>query len=154
MVEALTEMRLLLQEHVEASNLKIWRLNAVGRASIGVPVKEMLANESGLVLVAEAEGKPVGFISGSFRKRDDLDPRIVGYINLLFVREGFRERGIGRSLVGKLCAFFRSNGVEDITLNYVHGNREAEVFWIGLGFEHRLHVANSSLGALEEKLGK
>jgi GNAT superfamily N-acetyltransferase len=151
-MEALREMSLLLQRHVEVANPKIWRLTSEGELGIRTTVENMLRDEDGLAVIAESEGVPVGFIHGSFRRRRDYEPETVGYINYIFVREGFRRRGIGRLLVREVSTFFASKGVEDVTLNYVDGNRDGEMFWRSLGFEHRLHIANTSLEALREKL--
>jgi len=42
--------------------------------------------------------------------------------------------------------------VEDVTLRYVIGNREAEEFWNGLGFQPIINTANARLMELEERL--
>jgi len=148
----IAEMRVLLQEHLEASNPRIWRLTELGKQQIGLKVDEMLADKDGLVLVGEEMGGLVGVAWGHVSERKDYNPQRVASINLLFVRKAFRRRGIGSLLVRKLCVFFEAKGVENVSLNYILGSIESECFWSRLGFVPLRVTANTELGALKENL--
>lgn len=52
---------------------------------------------------------------------------------------------MGKSLVEKLLMFFDSKNVEDVTLRYVSGNKEAENFWKEAGFDPVIITANQHL---------
>lgn len=134
-VERLVELRLLLQQHVEESSRSIWRITEEGRRLLRQKVVDDLAGSGSLVLVAEMGGRIVGFVHGEVMHRTDYLPRSVGSISTVYVAREFRRRGVGARLIKELCVFFDSEGVEDVTLRYVIGNREAEAFWKKLGFK-------------------
>jgi GNAT superfamily N-acetyltransferase len=150
--DELYEMRLLLQRHGEEANPTIWRLTKKGEEKTRRDTEEMLKDENGIVLIAERDGAPVGFAYGRHIYREEYEPPNIGQVMLIFVKEPHRTRGAGSLLVAGLCRFFDSKGVEDVTLNYIHGNTDAEGFWGSLGLKHRLHIAGIPLGDLKRRL--
>lgn len=148
----LVDLRLSLQRHVEASNPWIWRITDEGEKRLRQELEKMLEDEEERTVVAKIGDKIVGFASGRVSHRVDYSPRSVGQISIIYVQETVRRRGVGSHLVQHLCRFFRSEGVEDVTLRYALGNREAESFWRGLGFEPIIVTANTHLKELEERL--
>lgn len=62
-----------------------------------------------LVLVAELDGEPVGYITCHL----DGEPR-AGRIGLLGVHDGARDRGVGRALVLGALEWFRSQAVQAV----------------------------------------
>lgn len=150
--DELIRMRLCLQEHMETSNSRIWHLSEEGRQRLGPNVDEMLSDEDGRVIVVEANGNIIGFAWGRVTRRTDYEPERVGFINMVYIKEAHRRRGVGANLVQDLYRFFRENDMEEVNLNYILGNREAEGFWKGLGFVPVRASANTTLGDLEERL--
>ncbi len=150
----LVKMRVSLQRHVEKSNDEIWKMTEPGIQKIEQGVDQMLSDSEGLVLVAEKNGDIIGFAYGNVAKRTDYEPNMVGFINMIFIRENYRQQGIGTELVHKLCQYFKSNNAEHITLRYVVGNREAQAFWGYLSFKPIIHIANTKLEQIEERLQK
>lgn len=142
----LVDMRLLLQKHLEARNQRIWRITELGKQRMELHVDEMLADENSLVPVAELGGRLAGFAWGHISNRKDYAPESVASINLAFVRESYRRQGIGSLLVKRLCEFFETRGVDEISLNYVLGNYESEKFWSKLGFVPFRVTANTDIG--------
>jgi len=71
---------------------------------------------------------------------------------MVFVEEPYRRRGVGTRLVLALCQFFAAHGVEDISLRYVIGNRQAERFWNRLGFEPRIITVGARRQDVERKI--
>lgn len=114
----------------------------------------MLSDEDGLVLVVEDGGDLVGFAYGRVVSRRDYLPETVGFINLIYVREGHRRKGTGIRLVRELCSFFRARDVDEVNLNHIKGNTEGESFWTKLGFEVVRVTANTPLEALEKRLAE
>jgi ribosomal protein S18 acetylase RimI-like enzyme len=151
-VERLVELRLLLQQHAEESSRSIWRITEEGKRLLKQKVVDDLAGSGGLVLVAEMGGKIIGFVHGEVIHRTDYLPRSVGSILTAYVAREFRRRGVGARLIEELCVFFNSEGVEDVTLRYVIGNREAEAFWKKLGFKPVITSAKASLRELKSTL--
>lgn len=150
--EELVKMRLQMQRHMEASNPGIWRITEEGMLQTGPDVDGTLSDEDGRVLVAEEDGMVIGFAHGHVARRNAYTPRVVGHINTIYIKEPQRRRGIGSRLVRELCLFFRAEGVEEVNLRYVLGNKEAEGFWRSLGFNPVIQTANTPLDALERRL--
>jgi ribosomal protein S18 acetylase RimI-like enzyme len=151
-LERVREMRLSLQRHLEASNPLVWRATRDWEGRVEAELEGMLIDGHGRLLVALEGGRVVGFAYGRVHRRAEFLPRCVGEISMVYVEEGFRRRGIGSLLVGELCRFFGSESVEEVTIRYVMGNDEAELFWKSLGFKPVLQTANASLRDLEDRL--
>lgn len=150
--EQLAELRLLLQQHAEESNHSIWRITEEGKKLLKQKVENDLANCNSLFLVAETDGKIIGFVHGEVTHRTDYLPRSIGSISTAYVTRKFRRRGVGARLIEELCMFFNSKGVEDVTLRYVIGNKEAEAFWKKLGFKPVITSAKTRLRELKSIL--
>jgi ribosomal protein S18 acetylase RimI-like enzyme len=131
----IVELRLLSQEHAEKSNPLIWRITEQGKKLLKQKVENDLADNNIMVLLAEADGKIIGYVQGEVTSRSDHTPRTVGHVSLMYVVKQFRRKGVGRRLMKELCKFFNSNKAEDLTVRYIIGNTEAEEFWRKLGFE-------------------
>ena len=150
-LDGLLELRLSLQRHVEASNPWIWLITEEGKRRLKQKLEQMLEDGEGRMVVAVKEGDLVGFACGQVAHRADYQPKSVGFISMIYVQENSRMQGVGSFLVGELCRFFRSENVEDVTLQYALGNGEAERFWSGLGFEPIMLTVNIHLEELEEQ---
>lgn len=151
-VEKLVELRLLLQRHCEDSNRSIWHVTEEGKTSLKQKVESDLLDSKSHILVAKMNEELIGFVHGQVTHRADYLPRTVGSISTAYVVEKFRRRGVGLRLVKQLCKLFDLEGVEDVTLRYVIGNREAEGFWKNLGFKPVITTAKTRLEELESKL--
>lgn len=151
-IDKLVELRLSLQRHLEVSNPMVWRITVQGAGSLKQGLEEAMRDDQGRMVVATTNGEVIGFAHGQVSRRTDYRPNAVGTISKIFVQKEFRGRGVGRRLVGGLCQYFRMKNVEDVTLRYVIGNREAEEFWNGLGFQPIINTANARLMELEERL--
>lgn len=151
-IDKLVELRLSLQRHVEASNPMIWRITAEGVGLLKQGLEEAMRADQDRMVVATTNGEVIGFAHGQISQRTDYQPNVVGTISKIYVQREFRERGVGRRLVESLYQFFRIKNVEEVTLRFVIGNREAEEFWSGLGFKPIINTANAHLKELEERL--
>jgi ribosomal protein S18 acetylase RimI-like enzyme len=149
---SLTEMRLALQVHDEAHNPRTWQTTPQGKRRQAEQVDAMLQDPEGSVLIAEENGKSVGFTWGTAIIRPHYTPDRVGSINLIYIIEGYRRRGIGTQLVKALFDHFKTHQVKMITLNYILGNPHAEGFWKKLGFTPVRVSANITPQLLERHL--
>jgi ribosomal protein S18 acetylase RimI-like enzyme len=152
-VERIVEFRLLLQKHAEKSNPRIWRVAEEGKKLLKQKVEDDLANGNIRVLLAETGGKAIGYVQGEVTRRSDYVPETVGHISIMYVVKQFRIKGVGRCLMKELCKFFSSNKVEDLTVRYIIGNKEAEGFWKKLGFESIITTSSTYPKELDAKLG-
>ena len=103
---------------------------------------EHLASEqaggSGLLLVAEEQGKLVGFIRLKIERTPDnplLQPRRYAKINDLGVSATHRRRGVGKMLMRAAEQWAAEQGMDEIELNVWEFNRAALAFYQSLGFE-------------------
>jgi ribosomal protein S18 acetylase RimI-like enzyme len=151
-VERIVELRLLSQEHFEASNPSIWRMTEDGKKLLKQKVENDLTNSNIHVLLAEVDGETIGYVQGEVTSRSDCTPRTVGQVQLVYVMKQFRRKGVGRLLVRELCKFFNSNKAEHLTVRYIIGNKEAEGFWRKLGFEPIIATSATYLKQLDLKL--
>lgn len=151
-VERIVELRLLSQEHAEKSNPLIWRITEDGKKLLKQKVEDDLANSNIHVLLAETDGKAIGYVQGEVTRRSDHMPKTVGHISLMYVVKQFRRKGVGRRLMKELFKFFSSNNVEDLTVRYIVGNKEAEGFWRKLGFKSIITTSSTYPKELDAKL--
>jgi dTDP-4-amino-4,6-dideoxy-D-galactose acyltransferase len=82
-----------------------------------------------IVLVAEADGQPAGYITG----RVDGDNR--GTIGLVGIDSARRRRGCGRALVGAVLAWFAARDVALVSVVTQGRNAEALSFYQANGFD-------------------
>jgi GNAT superfamily N-acetyltransferase len=150
-VEKLVWLRLLLEQHCEESNPSIWHITEEGKTLLKQKEENILRDSSNHVLVAEVNGKIIGSTHGEVVHRTDYLPKCVGAIHTLYVVEKFRRKGVGACLVKELCKFFKSEGVEQVTLRYILGNKEAEAFWKKRGFEPIITTAITHLEELASR---
>ena len=91
----------------------------------------------GGILVAEDEGRVVGFICvlAGFDSRDmiEADSRYA-YVTDLVVNSGMRGRGVGLQLLREAETFSRQRGARVMRLNVVAGNTSARGFYAKAGF--------------------
>ncbi|MGK2740647.1 N-acetyltransferase family protein [Tepidicaulis sp. LMO-SS28] len=92
----------------------------------------------GAVLLAEADGAPVGFLicfadedPGFFVRREEAR---FGYIADLYVEEAARGSGAGQALMEAAEAHFRGLGIRQLRLFAVAGNARARAFYAKLGY--------------------
>jgi ribosomal protein S18 acetylase RimI-like enzyme len=70
----------------------------------------MLARPEVVVLIADRDGVPVGYVSAVRRLHLWLGTDILG-LDDLFVREGYRDAGVGRLLMRELAALAAPEGL-------------------------------------------
>ena len=151
-VDRIIELRLLLQHHIEASNSLVWRITEEGKKLLRQNVENDLVENDICVLLAEADGKIIGYVQGEVTSRSDYMPRTVGHVSLIYVVKQFRRKGVGRRLMQHLCKFFNLNKAEHLTVRYIIGNKEAEGFWRKLGFEPIITTGATYVKELDFKL--
>jgi aminoglycoside 6'-N-acetyltransferase I len=92
--------------------------------------------DSQLVLVAEKEGRLVGFLEASIRPFvEDCHTDHVGYLEGWFVEPGFRRYGIGRDLVRGAERWARKKGCTEMASDAEVGNDLSLQAHLKLGYE-------------------
>jgi ribosomal-protein-alanine N-acetyltransferase len=81
-----------------------------------------------IVLVAEEDGRPLGFAYG------ETFPNRVAHLNIVYVVPEQRRRGIAKALVAEFAARTKEEGVEHLTLDVDLTNDVGRAAWQRLGF--------------------
>lgn len=98
-------------------------------------MKRAIRDSRMCVRVAETPAGVVGYVLAHLSDRPPIYPvGQYGFISELFVQEAYRRRGIGRSLVDEVLAWFRSVGVTAVELLAAVNNTQGTVFWEAVGF--------------------
>jgi ribosomal protein S18 acetylase RimI-like enzyme len=153
-LETILTFRKRLQHHLTKSNPRLWRRDTESPALREETLDE-ITGPNKWTIIAEENTRPVGYISGRIMTRTDEEPPTIGVITTMWVEPTHRNRGTGTRLVRDLLKRLTREGAQDITIRIIVGNREAEAFWAGLGFEPRITVANAEpsrvLDAIKKK---
>jgi len=116
-----TDYPLLTQETVE---------DGVGDWYAPEQIESELVESQTLLLVAEREGRVVGFAHATWHETDR-----VGYILRLYVHPDYRREGIGRSLLEQTCKELFEHDIHRINAMVLSANEPGAEFYEGFGFE-------------------
>jgi ribosomal-protein-alanine N-acetyltransferase len=85
-------------------------------------------------LVAESNGRVVGYVIGAIRWRN------TGHVLAIGVEPGARRQGIGAALMEEVMRKFQLKGVRLVRLEVRKSNLQAQNFYRKLGFIERFEV--------------
>jgi ribosomal protein S18 acetylase RimI-like enzyme len=105
-----------------------------------------------IIVAEDCTGTLIGMAMGTIADRDDLEPPRCGRIDDVWVEPDWRRQEVARQLMDKLLAFFESNDVSTLVLDYSVGNIDAERTWKAFGFEPILTVAITTPYELRRRL--
>ncbi len=99
-------------------------------------VGKWLRERRGLVLVAEIDGKVIGYVRGSLGKPHYFarESEVIAYVDDLLVNKQYRRQKIGEQLLVALLKWFRSRKVTTVMLYVDVRNDSAIKFWERMGF--------------------
>ncbi len=97
-------------------------------------VEESLSDPKARLIVAAVGDEVVGLLRLVFIDRVFYEPRIKALITDLYVKPGYRRRGIGRLLVEYAVDVARREGAGIISAVFPEGNVIARRFYEELGF--------------------
>jgi ribosomal protein S18 acetylase RimI-like enzyme len=98
-----------------------------------------IKRKGALILVAEDEGKIIGYAYATLEARnwnDLLDA--CGKLNDIYVDPAARRHGVGRALATETLAQLRARGAPRVVLLSAWQNPEAHKFFEGLGFRRTM----------------
>lgn len=97
--------------------------------------------EAAVLLVAEDEGTPVGYLLAytqpGNRNSPRHEPELVGIVESLVLLPLYRSAGLGRQLMETARQWLLAHGAGAISLTVLAGNAQAEQFYRSLGFVAR-----------------
>lgn len=99
-------------------------------------LKDVLARDTSVAFVAEADGEITGFISGGVeRNHPDRLPEMHATVGYLWVAQSARRKGIGRQLFAAVCDWARGReGISHLEMTVLSADQEAAAFWRSMGF--------------------
>ena len=114
-----------------------FRPAADGAESYARFIEDRLRDSCARILVAEVDGKLVGYISGGIGdiSNDMFESMRCGLITDLFVCAQQRRQGIGRRLVERLMLWFRACNMTSFEWYTSARNPTALAFWRTMGGE-------------------
>ncbi len=92
----------------------------------------------GLVLLARAGGRAIGFTNGSVI-RGPLFDETDGYVENMYVEAEWQSKGVGRAMLRRFEEWCRARGAQDIRLSVVAANAGGIAAWTAMGFEPWSH---------------
>jgi GNAT superfamily N-acetyltransferase len=139
-LSALQELLTELLRHESAYDEQL-RIDRRAERYFRVSIRRGLKAKRTKYLVAEHNGRIVGFVHGEIRKRKPYyAARVYGMLHNIFVVREHRRAGIGRALTAALLRWFRLKKVKHIILNVYAGNKRAAKVWRALGFRERMII--------------
>ena len=134
-----------------------------GSVDIGERVRErMLASEQAVsdgrrptyrVIVAEADGVPVGFASLSVVDRGLLSASAAIVVDVVHVAGSHRKHGVGTALLREAAGFADEVGAGDVVVNVPPAQREVNRFFARYGFAPMVVRRSATIGQLRRRLG-
>lgn len=94
-------------------------------------IATFLKKDNAIILIAEVDNQPVGFIVGQITSPFIPFSKIkkIGEIAICWVNPDLQGQGIAGKLVAEAEAWFARQGLEYVELQYIVGNTKAENFW-------------------------
>jgi ribosomal protein S18 acetylase RimI-like enzyme len=96
--------------------------------------RDHLTAVSSTTLIAEADGRPVGFVDFGVCRDEDLSPGSFGEVMAVYVRPEAWGHGVGRALAREALDRLRAGGLDPVVLWVIEGNHRAIGFYERLGF--------------------
>ncbi len=128
----------LMEEHVQAGSRELSIAPGASGRWIRY-IKKMLRAGRSILLVAEDNGKIIGYVFGYIKDGPPIfREKCTGYISDMYVLPGFRSRGIGQQLLRQAMDFFRAAGLPAVELHASAGNTGALQFYERLGFREQM----------------
>ena len=140
----------LFKEMVEfhTQNDPIFTLKASGHELYADWFIEQIGNDSACPLIAEADGKIVGFCLSFIRKYPATWLyETYGEINDISVTRDYRRKGIGTKLVDKSIEWLKSKGVKRSEVKIATSNEISTKFWRKIGMTSYLETMYMNIPA-------
>jgi len=106
------------------------------RSEISEEFKQILISNTEIAFVAKENGTPVGFVTVSIKKEHvpGATTYPVGYLEGLYIKKEYRNKGIARELVKTAEDWIKSKGCKEIGSDTWDWNKESIEFHKKLGF--------------------
>ena len=111
---------------------------------------QRVAEDNGIIYVAELEGELAGAVIGTMPEQTEEDrlehvPSRFGEVLELVVKAEYRDRGVGTMLMRKLEEHFKENGCNIAGVGVLVPNKKAHRLYSKLGYENRSYYMTKDL---------
>jgi GNAT superfamily N-acetyltransferase len=96
--------------------------------------RRQVSDEDAACFVAVAEDEPIGYVSGRLEPPNLYRLANGAVLGSLYVRPGYRNRGVGERLVDAFLAWVRTKGVDRVMVTAFASNHGALRFYERVGF--------------------
>jgi|SRR3989337_1946570 len=109
-------------------------------------LQEAIADQSGVVLVAEVKGKIVGLVKADLKDRRFYEPKTAGAIVDFYILPEHRRRKLGENLIQTTIEKLKQKGAQIVTAEFPSQNVIATNFYEKNGFRRLvcIYAAKSS----------
>ena len=130
---------LLVQEHHDFDGRRFLPAAANTQELYGSFLRTQLTDPDGVVLVAEHEGRVIGYAYGTIEGYDFMALRgPAAVVHDLIVDAEYRGRGVGRALLSAIITALSSHRVPRVVLSTAERNTSARRFFEGMGFRRTM----------------
>jgi ribosomal protein S18 acetylase RimI-like enzyme len=149
----LTRMLFDLRSHMFRNNGCLWQYTSQRKSDQPIFYQKMIANPDILLLTVfdSISNSNIGLGFGWIIKNEQYEIGKYGQIGDVWIDPNHRRKGLCKKLISKLINFFDASEIESISLDYAHGNREAEQVWSNLGFKKALITSRANLADIKDK---
>ncbi len=91
--------------------------------------------ERNACLVAELEGKVVGFLVGDIRAWDFGEDQEIGWIRIVGIDPAYQGHGVGKALGDALMRYFETRGITTVRTTVEWDSGDLIAYFRTLGFE-------------------
>jgi ribosomal protein S18 acetylase RimI-like enzyme len=111
---------------------------------------QKVAENNGIIYVAELDSEPVGVVVGTIleqSREDQLEhvPSKFGEVLELVVKTGYRGKGVGTTLMNKLEKYFKKNKCNISGVGVLAPNKNAHRLYRKLGYKDRSFYMTKNL---------
>ncbi|EJL7847399.1 TPA: GNAT family N-acetyltransferase [Vibrio parahaemolyticus] len=112
-----------------------------------IDLHKVIESDSSIFLVAESEGKVIGFVFGELwvRKSWTLKQRKIASVEQIVVDSCYRNQGVGLALIKAFEAKAISDGGEELWLEVYSFNKSALGLYRKAGIEPKIQIGQKAL---------
>lgn len=86
-------------------------------------------------------GEIIGFATASLGNRSPVfEEKKLGKVDELFVKEKYRNSGLGKELVDRVVDWLEGKDIELLKIRVLEANERANDFWDSQGFEDHITI--------------
>ena len=130
---------LLVQEHYDFDRRRFLPASSGTPQHYGAFLGSQLDDPNAIVLVAEHDGKVIGYVFGAVEGYDYLSLRgPAGVVHDVIVDPQHRGNGVGRLLLTEILAVFKSRNAPRVVLSTAEHNSGAQRLFERMGFRRTM----------------